>query len=218
MIGTVQGKCCDILRAERTVLNILSRASGVATQARKVSKIARTLGWNGVVAGTRKTTPGLRQIEKYALIVGGCAPHRYDLSQMVMLKDNHIWATGSITNAVQKAKEVAGFAMKIEVECQNEGEAIEACESGVDVIMLDNFSSASLPEIVARLKERFPRVLIEASGVSSKSPIQLRDISKGINDANMPNYMISGIDIISRGSLTHGYPCLDISMKIQHGE
>lgn len=120
-----------------------------------------------MIAGTRKTTPGLRQIEKYSLIVGGCAPHRYDLSQMVMLKDNHIWATGSITNAVKRAKEAAGFAMKIEVECQNEGEAVEACECGADVIMLDNFSSESLPAIVTRLKERYPNVLIEASGVSS---------------------------------------------------
>jgi hypothetical protein len=120
-----------------------------------------------VVAGTRKTTPGFRQIEKYSLIVGGCAPHRYDLSQMVMLKDNHIWATGSITNAVKRAKAAAGFAMKIEVECQNEAEAVEACESGADIIMLDNFSSATLQEIVTRLKERFPNILIEASGVSS---------------------------------------------------
>jgi nicotinate-nucleotide pyrophosphorylase (carboxylating) len=119
-----------------------------------------------VVAGTRKTTPGFRQIEKYSLIVGGCAPHRYDLSQMVMLKDNHIWATGSITNAVKRAKEAAGFAMKIEVECQNEAEAIEASESGADIVMLDNFSPNGLAPIAQRLKERFPHVLIEASGVS----------------------------------------------------
>lgn len=123
------------------------------------------MGWNGVVAGTRKTTPGFRQIEKYSLIVGGCAPHRYDLSQMVMLKDNHIWATGSITNAVKRAREAAGFAMKIEVECQNEEEAVEACESCADIVMLDNFSPTQLEPVANRLKARFPQVLIEASGV-----------------------------------------------------
>lgn len=126
------------------------------------------MGWNGVVAGTRKTTPGFRQIEKYSLIVGGCAPHRYDLSQMVMLKDNHIWATGSITNAVTRARGAGGFAVKIEVECQNEDEAIEACESGADIVMLDNFTPNNLEPVVHRLKERFPTVLIEASGVRIK--------------------------------------------------
>jgi nicotinate-nucleotide pyrophosphorylase (carboxylating) len=145
---------------------------------------------------------------------------------MVMLKDNHIWATGSITNAVRRAKEAAGFAMKIEVECQNEDEAIEASESGADIVMLDNFSPSGLAPIVQRLKERFPHVLIEASGVSflllSPFPVSLSCLPshsrlyQGINDSNMSEYMIPGIDIISRGSLTHGYPCLDISMKIRH--
>lgn len=91
-----------------------------------------------------------------------------------MLKDNHIWATGSITNAVHRAKEAAGFAMKIEVECQNEVEAIEACESGADIIMLDNFAPNTLPPIVNRLKERFPNVLIEVSGVSNLTTIQFK--------------------------------------------
>lgn len=135
-------------------------------QSRKASNIAKEVGWNGVVAGTRKTTPGFRQIEKYSLIVGGCAPHRYDLSQMVMLKDNHIWKTGSITKAVQLAREAAGFAMKIEVECQNQAEALEAGESGADIVMLDNFSSNGLQEIVNTIKGRYPNLLIEISGVS----------------------------------------------------
>ena len=101
--------------AERTALNILSRASGVASQSRIMSDLAKEAGWHGSVAGTRKTTPGFRIVEKYALLVGGVASHRQDLSQMVMLKDNHIWSAGSITAAVLKAKKVAGFSMKIEV-------------------------------------------------------------------------------------------------------
>jgi nicotinate-nucleotide pyrophosphorylase (carboxylating) len=115
VIATVRGKCRHILLAERTALNILSRASGVATQSRKAVKIAETAGWHGYVAGTRKTTPGFKMVEKYALVVGGAATHRQDLSQMVMLKDNHIWSAGSISAAVKKARTAAGFSMKIEV-------------------------------------------------------------------------------------------------------
>ena len=99
IIATVTGKCRHILLAERTALNILARASGIATEAYKAVQIAKNAGWNGYVAGTRKTTPGFKMVEKYALVVGGAATHRQDLSQMVMLKDNHIWSAGSITAA-----------------------------------------------------------------------------------------------------------------------
>jgi nicotinate-nucleotide pyrophosphorylase (carboxylating) len=115
VIATVTGKCRNILLAERTCLNIISRASGIATSARNAKKIKESHGWHGFVAGTRKTTPGFRTVEKYALIVGGVSTHRLDLSQMVMLKDNHIWSCGSITNAVNKARLAAGFSSKIEV-------------------------------------------------------------------------------------------------------
>ena len=115
VVATVRGKCRNVLMAERTALNIFSRASGVATASRKVCDLAKTRGWKGSVAGTRKTTPGFRLVEKYALVVGGAATHRQDLSQMVMLKDNHVKSTGSITNAVHQARSVAGFSMKIEV-------------------------------------------------------------------------------------------------------
>jgi nicotinate-nucleotide pyrophosphorylase (carboxylating) len=115
VVATVTGTSKDILLAERTCLNILSRASGVATMARKHVKIKELHNWHGYIAGTRKTTPGFRMVEKYALVVGGAATHRMDLSHMVMLKDNHIWSTGSISNAVVKTKSVAGFASKIEV-------------------------------------------------------------------------------------------------------
>lgn len=115
VVAHVTGRCRNILLAERTCLNILSRASGIASAARYAASVKTAKGWHGYVAGTRKTTPGFRTVEKYALIVGGVATHRLDLSQMVMLKDNHIWSSGNITNAVVTARQAAGFSMKIEV-------------------------------------------------------------------------------------------------------
>jgi nicotinate-nucleotide pyrophosphorylase (carboxylating) len=115
LIAEVRGKARSILLGERTILNIISRASGIATAARRAHKIKESAGWHGFVAGTRKTTPGFRNVEKYALIVGGIATHRLDLSQMVMLKDNHIWSAGSITEAVKRARLAAGFSSKVEV-------------------------------------------------------------------------------------------------------
>lgn len=134
-----------------------------------MTQISEAHGWSGSVAGTRKTTPGFRLVEKYALILGGAAPHRHDLSQMIMLKDNHINVTGSITNAVQKAKGAAGFSIKIEVECQNKDEAIEAALAGADIVMLDNYTKERIREDAVLLKEQFPHLLVEASGVCSYS-------------------------------------------------
>ncbi len=115
LTAIVKGKCRNILLAERTALNILTRASGVATEARNCVNIAALYNWKGFVAGTRKTTPGFKFVEKYSLLVGGVTTHRHDLSDMVMLKDNHVWSAGSITAAVKKAKIAAGFSQKIEV-------------------------------------------------------------------------------------------------------
>lgn len=133
LLATVTGPVHALLRGERTALNILSRCSGVATAAAQAVQVARDLGWMGHVSGTRKTTPGFRVVEKYGLLVGGAATHRLDLSQMVMLKDNHIWSTGSISNAVSLARKAAGFSQKIEVECQTLEEAVEAALAGADV-------------------------------------------------------------------------------------
>mmetsp|Transcript_539 Transcript_539/g.1261 ORF Transcript_539/g.1261 Transcript_539/m.1261 type:complete len:313 (+) Transcript_539:103-1041(+) len=204
VLGSVSGRACDLLLAERTVLNIMSRASGVATQSRKMKDISDAHHWTGSVAGTRKVTPGFRLIEKYALIVGGAAPHRHDLSQMIMLKDNHISITGSITNAVRKAKDAAGFSIKIEVECQNREEAVEAALAGADIVMLDNYSAERMAVDSALLKDQFPHLLVEASG--------------GITAATIGSYMLPSVDIISQGCLTQGYPCMDISMKIDMHE
>ncbi|KAI9771473.1 MAG: nicotinate-nucleotide diphosphorylase (carboxylating) [Geoglossum simile] len=143
----------------------------------------RSHGYTGLLAGTRKTTPGFRLVEKYGMLIGGIDPHRHDLSAMVMLKDNHIWSTGSITNAVKAARAAAGFALKIEVECQSEKEADEAAEAGADVVMLDNFKPEGVKAAAAKLKERWRErgmghVLLECSG--------------GLSEENFTEYLSNG--------------------------
>ncbi len=200
-LAIVTGPVHHLLRGERTALNIVSRCCGVATAARQARVAAGD--WKGWVAGTRKTTPGgFKLVEKYGLLVGGAATHRLDLSQMVMLKDNHIWSAGSITLAVQLARKAAGFSQKIEVECQNLEEAVEAAEAGADIVMLDNFSPDQLKRDAKTFKEKFPHVLVEASG--------------GITTETMPQFLSEHVDIVSQGKLTHGYACLDLSLKIVH--
>lgn len=200
-LATVTGPINKILQGERTALNALSRCSGVATASNEAVQIARSAGWKGWVAGTRKTTPGsFRVVEKYGLLVGGAATHRLDLSQMVMLKDNHIWSAGSITKAVELARKAAGFSQKIEVECQSKEEALEAAAAGADIVMLDNFSPVQLTMSAAIIKDQYPNILIEASG--------------GITIATMGDYLGPNVDIISQGKLTHGYACLDFSLKV----
>uniref|UniRef100_A0A7S2UMA0 Nicotinate-nucleotide pyrophosphorylase [carboxylating] n=1 Tax=Attheya septentrionalis TaxID=420275 RepID=A0A7S2UMA0_9STRA len=134
------------------------------------------------------------------LLVGGAATHRLDLSQMVMLKDNHIWSAGSITNAVKLARKAAGFSQKIEVECQNLQEALEATMAGADIVMLDNFEPMQLKADAKIIKERFPQVIIEASG--------------GITTETMSDYLSEHVDVLSQGKLTQGYSCVDYSLKI----
>ena len=200
VVAKVRGPCKDILLAERTALNLMSRASGVATKTKFAVDIKKSKGWHGYVAGTRKTTPGFGRVEKYALQVGGGATHRQDLSQMVMLKDNHIMASGSITKAVAKARSAAGFSMKIEVETGNLLDALEAAGSGADIVMLDNFEPEALHKVAEEVKDKFPHVVVEASG--------------GITEDTMGDFMGPYVDVISRGNLTQGYPCLDYSLKI----
>ena len=179
----------------------MARCSGIATEAKQSVDITKEHGWHhGMIAGTRKTTPGFRLVEKYGLLVGGADTHRYDLSQMVMLKDNHIWSCGSITNAVRKAKGVAGFSTKIEVECRNFEEGIEAATAGADIIMLDNYSPTELKLDAEKIKKHFPAIIIEASG--------------GITNETIADYFSPFVDIISRGSLTQGYGFVDFSLKI----
>lgn len=201
-IGVVRGSANNLLLGERVALNVLTRASGVATMARNLSQLARKAGWHGRVAGTRKTTPGFRLVEKYALLVGGMDTHRYDLSSMIMLKDNHIWSCdGDIGKAVKTARAACGFSTKIEVECRSVLEAMEAAESGADVVMLDNFTPEALHPAAAEVKHAYPHVLVDASG--------------GVTIDTLPAYLSAHVDVVSLSAPTQGYSTLDFSMKIK---
>jgi len=167
MVATVRGPTRKLLLGERVGLNALARCSGVATRSRHMLELVRKAGYKGILAGTRKTTPGFRVVEKYGMVVGGVDGHRHDLSSMIMLKDNHIWARGSITGAVQAARAVGGFPLKVEVEVDSEKDADEAIEAGADIIMLDNFDGPGLKVAAQRLKSRWAgkkQFLLECSG------------------------------------------------------
>lgn len=166
-VATVTGPARGILLGERVALNTLARCSGIATRSKELVGKVRAAGYTGLLAGTRKTTPGFRLVEKYGMLAGGADAHRMDLSSMVMLKDNHVWSRGSITDAVVAARSVAGFAVKIEVEVQSEAEADEAIAAGSDVVMLDNFTGDGVRAASRSLKERWAgkkHFLLEVSG------------------------------------------------------
>lgn len=199
-VAKVTGPANKLLQGERTALNVLTRASGVATYARELSEEVRRLNWQGEVAGTRKTTPGFRMVEKYALLVGGISAHRYDLSQMVMLKDNHIWAAGGVSEAVAKARRAGGFSIKIEVECRSIAEARDAAEAGAEIVMLDNFEPPALQKAVTVLKAEYPHLILEASG--------------GIRKETLQQYCLTGVDVVSLSKTTQGYACVNFSLKL----
>ncbi|XP_056136745.1 nicotinate-nucleotide pyrophosphorylase [carboxylating]-like [Lampris incognitus] len=201
LTAVVRGPARCLLLGERPALNCLARASGIATRCSQLRTLATAAGWRGEVAGTRKTTPGFRLVEKYAMLVGGVSMHRQDLSGMVMLKDNHVWASGSITRAVKAARGVCGFSSKIEVECSSGEEASEAAQAGADIVMLDNLKPQELHSAARILKEEFPALLVEASG--------------GVTPENLPQYFSSDVDIISLGCITQGCPIVDFSLKVQ---
>jgi nicotinate-nucleotide pyrophosphorylase (carboxylating) len=200
VVATVAGPTRCLLLGERTALNLMARASGIATAAARLRGVVDAHGWHGEVAGTRKTTPGFGLVEKYALLVGGASTHRMDLSNMIMLKDNHIWSAGGITGAVRKARRACGFSSKIEVECRDLAEAVEAATSGADVVMLDNFSPEDIRRDAATFKAQFPHVMVEASG--------------GIREHTIAGFLCEHVDVISMGALTQGYGTVDFSMKL----
>mmetsp|Transcript_15491 Transcript_15491/g.22710 ORF Transcript_15491/g.22710 Transcript_15491/m.22710 type:complete len:294 (-) Transcript_15491:322-1203(-) len=200
-LADVKGPVRKILLGERLALNALARCSGIATRSSELVKIAKQTGWKGIIAGTRKTTPGFRLVEKYGLLAGNADTHRMDLSSMVMLKDNHIVSSGSISKAVEKARTVAGFSVKIEVECSSVEDAMEAVEAGADVVMLDNFEPEAL-QVAAQDLKRWAggrRFIIEASG--------------GLSEASLADYCVPGVDILSL-SIMQGAPAVDFSLKI----
>ncbi|KAF2400025.1 nicotinate-nucleotide pyrophosphorylase-like protein [Trichodelitschia bisporula] len=200
--ATVTGPARCILLGERVALNTLARCSGIATATSRTLSLLRSAGYTNTLAGTRKTTPGFRLVEKYGMLVGGADPHRQDLSAMTMLKDNHVWACGgSITAAVHAAKAAGGFAVKVEVECRSIEEAHEAVAAGAEVVMLDNFSAEGSRAAARELKERWGRqVLVEVSG--------------GLTAENVGGYVSPDIDVISTSSIHQGVKHVDFSLKI----
>ncbi|KAL9132937.1 MAG: hypothetical protein Q9175_005883 [Cornicularia normoerica] len=201
--ATVRGPVRMILLGERVALNTLARCSGIATKSARMLSLVRNAGYSNILAGTRKTTPGFRLVEKYGMLVGGCDTHRIDLSAMTMLKDNHVVAAGSITRAVKAAQAAAGFAIKVEVECQSEAEADEAVAAGADVVMLDNFTGEGVKVAARSLKERWRgrrEFLVEVSG--------------GLTEANVAEFVCNDVDVISTSSIHQGVPHVDFSLKI----
>ena len=197
LMAKVTGDIRVLLSGERVALNYLQRMSGIATYTRSVVKLLE--GSGVTLLDTRKTTPNCRVFEKYAVRVGGGCNHRYNLSDGVLLKDNHIGAAGSITKAIQMAKAYAPFVRKIEIEVETLEQVKEAVEAGADIIMLDNMT----PEVMKQAVELIDgRAQTECSGNITKENIQkIREI---------------GVDFVSSGALTHSAPILDISMKNLH--
>ena len=197
LMATVTGDIRVLLSGERVALNYLQRMSGIAKYTRQVAKLLE--GSKVTLLDTRKTTPNCRVFEKYAVRVGGGCNHRYNLSDGVLLKDNHIGAAGSVTKAIQMAKAYAPFVRKIEIEVETLEQVKEAVEAGADIIMLDNMT----PEVMKQAVELINgRAQTECSGNITKENIQkIREI---------------GVDFVSSGALTHSAPILDISMKNLH--
>ncbi len=195
IIARVQGNTRALLKGERTALNLLQHMSGVATSTN--AAVCEIEGTGAIITDTRKTLPGLRALEKYAVTVGGGRNHRFCLSDAVMIKDNHIDAVGSIKSAVEKVRECIGHTVKIEVEVRNLAEASQAVEAKVDIIMLDNMKPAEMKKAVELIGGK---AIVEASG--------------GIKVGKLRAIAETGVNVISIGALTHSVKAFDISMKI----
>lgn len=194
IIGVIYGDIKALLSGERTALNYLQRMSGIATITKEY--MAELEGYSTTLLDTRKTTPNMRPFEKYAVTVGGATNHRYNLSDGVLLKDNHIGAAGSITKAVQMAKAYAPFVRKIEVETETIEQVKEALEAGADIIMLDNMDNETMKKCVELIDGK---AQTECSGNVTKE--RLKEIAE------------IGVDFVSCGALTHSAPIMDISLK-----
>ena len=197
LLGTVTGDIRVLLSGERVALNYLQRMSGIATYTKQVSKLLE--GSKVTLLDTRKTTPNCRVFEKYAVRIGGGCNHRYNLSDGVLLKDNHIGEAGSVAKAVAMAKEYAPFVRKIEIEVETMEQVKEAVEAGADIIMLDNMTPEMMKEAVELIAGR---AQTECSG--------------NITKENIAKILETGVDFVSSGALTHSAPILDISMKNLH--
>lgn len=194
IIAVVDGNARNVLTGERTALNFMQRLSGIAT--RTAAAVTEVAGTKAKITDTRKTTPGMRVLEKYAVRVGGGTNHRFNLSDGVLIKDNHIAVSGGIKNAVLAARNIIPHTLKIEVEVENKEQLAEALDAGADIIMLDNMTNEMMKECVKIVNGK---ALVEASGNMGEK--KLRDVAD------------TGVDIISIGALTHTIKSADISLK-----
>ncbi len=196
------GDAATILTVERTLLNLLSRMSGIATATYNLTEKIRRAHLKAKIAATRKSAPGLLYFDKKAVTLGGGDSHRLHLDDLIMIKDNHIVVAGSLENAIKSAKKYASFSKKIEVEVTKSADALKAAELDVDIVLLDNFSPTQINEVVDLLKKAgfYGKILLEASG--------------GITSDNLLDYASLGVDIISLGELTHSVKALDMSLEI----
>jgi len=197
LIASVRGPAQAVLAGERVALNFMQRLSGIATLTQTF--VAAAEGAKVRVTDTRKTTPGLRALEKYAVRVGGGYNHRADLSSGVLIKDNHIALVGSVREAVRRARANAPQELRVEVEIETNADLDEALEAGAEIILLDNFSPRDITEAVKRVRDQAPRTLLEVSGGVTLD--RMRELAK------------TGVDIISIGSLTHSARAVDLSME-----
>ena len=201
VIARTNGFADVLLAGERLALNLLQRLSGIATLTR--TYVAAVEGTNAAIVDTRKTVPGLRMLEKYAVQAGGGRNHRFGLDDGVLIKDNHIALAGGVGAAVKRAKESVGHLHKIEVEVSNERGLREAIEEGADILLLDNLTPEETARFVRLARELAPGVLLESSG--------------GITIENVRAYAEAGVDLVSVGALTHSARAMDVSFKIQPG-
>lgn len=202
VIMELSGDARTILAVERTVLNIMMRMSGIASITSHLVEKVQKVNKNILVAGTRKTTPGLQFLEKTAIKAGGGDTHRYRLDDCVLIKDNHIALVGNVKRAVELARNNVSFTKKVEVEVESTKEALNGAIAGADIIMLDNMNPGEVKNVLSALENKGLRdkVLIEVSG--------------GINPDNIVEYAKTGIDIISTGYITHSAQSLDMSLEI----
>jgi len=198
----VQGDAATLLSIERTLLNLLSRMSGIATATNRLVEKLRRAGYQTRVASTRKTAPGLSAFDKKAVMIGGGDAHRWGLDDMILIKDNHISIAGSVKQALEKVRRKASFSKKVEVEVTGVGQVLEAVNAGADIVMLDNFASKQARKAIDLLKKSKvrDRVMVEASG--------------RITEQNILEYAAAGVDIVSLGAITQSVQALDMSLEI----
>jgi nicotinate-nucleotide pyrophosphorylase (carboxylating) len=197
----LSGDTQTILSVERTLLNLLSRMSGIATKTRLLTEKLQKINAKAKIAATRKSAPGLLYFDKKAVVIGGGDPHRLHLDDMVLIKDNHLVIVGSVEEAVKKAKATVSFSKKIEVEVTSVQDALKAAKAGADIVMLDNFSPKQVKDASERLRNAgFDKVLLEISG--------------GITAENLLDYATAQVGVISLGELTHSVKALDMSLEI----